>query len=132
MSLGLNDLKKHAPQKTSQKKSETKSATGSGAVSENWARTSRTARPWTSSGLTKGPKGRTSPVASDAHMNSEWANEHTASLQAFDMEVQSALTQIRDLQISMKEQAVELERKIKRAAMSPFHIARQILRAVKA
>jgi hypothetical protein len=121
MSLGLNDLKKSA--RTS--KTETKT--------ENWARGNQTTLPWTTSGLSaKGPRARKSRIeTSDAFMSAEWANEHTSSLSAFDMEVQSALTQLRDLQLSVKERAVEIERKIKRAAMSPFYIMRSVLTLVQ-
>jgi membrane-anchored protein YejM (alkaline phosphatase superfamily) len=116
MSLGLNDLKK----KSAKPKT------------ENWARSTTTARPWAAAGLSKGPKARKSRAEnSDAFMSDEWANDYTSSIHAFDMEVQSALTQLRDLQVSLKEQAVEIERKIKRAAMSPFEIMRSVLQMVQ-
>ena len=129
MSLGLNDLKKSARSN----KTETQEETGSGAVSENWALSARTARPWATVGLvSKGPKGRKArQELSGSAMNLEWANDHTSSPNAFDMEVQSALTQLRDLQISLKEQAIEIERKIKRAAKSPFQIMRSVLSLVQ-
>lgn len=117
MSLSLNDLKKPVrPIKTELKTSST-----------------MTAHPWTHDGLVlKGQKAR-KPRAEhfNAAMNDEWVNDHTSSLSAFDMEVQSALTQLIDLQMSLKEQAVEIERKIKRAAMSPFHILRSVLSLVQ-
>ena len=116
MSLGLDDLKKRTP---------------AAKVTEDWARATKTARPWTTSELTKTPKTSRKANSAGAHMNSEWAGDHTATLHAFDMEVPSALTQLRDLQISLKEQAVEIERKIKRAAKSPFEIAKSVLRMVQ-
>lgn len=123
MSLGLNDLKKSRAKKTPE--------TGVGAVSENWARATKTARPWTSTELTKGPKARKTRIeTAGAFMNSEWANEYTASLHAFDMETPSPLAQLRDLQISLKEQAIEIERKLKRAAKGPLEIVESVLRSM--
>ncbi len=129
MSLGLNDLKKSARSV----KRETKTTAGSGAVSETPSRLSKTSRPWAADGLvSKGPKGAKPRVEfSDMAMNSEWANDHTSTLNAFDMEVPSALTQLQDLKMSLKEQASEMEQKIKRAAQSPFQIMRSILSLVQ-
>ena len=122
MSLGLNDLKKRRPAQMD----------GAGAVSENWARGTRTTRPWASSNLTKGPKARKSRIeTSDAAMNEEWVDDYTASLTVFDMEAQSALTQLKDLKISIEEHAREVERKIKRAAMGPYEIMRSVLQMVQ-
>jgi hypothetical protein len=129
MSLSLNDLKKSERPV----KSEEKEAASTGSASEDWSRSTKTSRPWATDGLVaKGPKGRKARAElSDLAMNSEWANEHTSSINAFDMEVPSALTQLRDLQISLIEQAVEMERKIKRAAKSPFQIMRSVLSLVQ-
>lgn len=128
MSLGLNDLKKRRAPKTES----TPSSNGLGAVSENWARTTTTTRPWTSANLGKGPKSRKARIeTSEAFMSEEWANDYTSSIHAFDMEVQSALVQLRDLQISLKEQALEMERKLKRAATGPLEIVKFVLQMVQ-
>jgi hypothetical protein len=121
MSLGLNDLKKRRTPKTE---------------SENWARTTTTTLPWTSTNLNKGPKTRKTRIeTSDAFMSEEWANDYTSSIHAFDMEVQSALVQLRDLQMSLKEslkeQAIEMERKLKRATTGPLEIVKFVLQMVQ-
>jgi len=137
MSLGLNDLKKTRAAKASETSAPVKAPSqhGAGAVSENWARSSKTARPWTSSGLSKGPKARKPVSTEDAYMNETWADEHTGSIRAFDMEleieVDSALTQLRDLKIKLKEQALEMERKLKRAALGPFEIMKHLMLMVQ-
>lgn len=132
MSLGLNDLKKRAPATTS--KTETPTPPGTGAVTENWARPTLTARPWKSDALTQRPakksRSRSSEIV-EASMSNEWADEHTSSLNAFEMEAQSPLNQLHDLRMELTSQAIELERKIKRAVEGPFEILRSVLSLVQ-
>ena len=66
-----------------------------------------------------------------SHISEKWACDHTSSVDAFDMEFQSPLAQLQDLKLEIKAQVTELEIKIKRAAMSPFHIMRSVLRVVQ-
>ena len=132
MSIGLNDLKKRAtpPTKTASTKNE-----GAGAVSENWARPTFTARPWTSEGLSKAKptpaKKRRSSEAVEASMSNDWADDHTSATHAFDMEAQSTLAKLQDLKIEMTLQAIELERKFKRASKGPLLLLRSVLSLVQ-
>ena len=101
-------------------------------VSENWARGTRIERPWATSEVTKAPRpsARTASGKTFA-MSGEWADEHTSTIHVFEMEAQSALAQLIDLKMEFKAQVVELERKIKRAAMSPFEILRSVVQRVQ-
>ncbi len=122
MSLGLNDLKKRRPAKSD----------GAGAVSENWGRGTTTTRPWSNSNLSKGPRARKARIeTSEAAMNQEWVDDYTSTHPVFNMEAQSALTQLQDLKLSLEERARDVERKIKRAAMGPFEIMRSVLQMVQ-
>ncbi len=101
-------------------------------VSQNWARSTRIERPWATSETPKSskPSGRLSSGKNLA-MSGEWADEHTSTIHVFEMEAQSALAQLLDLRMELKAQAVEFERKIKRAAMSPFQILRSVVQLVQ-
>ncbi len=129
MALSLNDLKKSEYPL----KNKTIESIERNANSKIMGRSPIGARPWTTDELV--PKATMSRKLraglSNSAMNSEWVNEHTSSLNAFDMEVQSGLTQLHDFQILLREQFVEVNRKIKRAAMSPFQIVRTVLRIIQ-
>lgn len=120
MAIGLKDL---SPQRA---KVEVEKAPK--VESEDWSRATMIARPWTTSNLTpKKPRAKKSTETLNSHMSDEWADDHTSALQAFDMETSSPLTQLNDLKIELRGQAVELERKIKRAAKGPFQLMTSLL-----
>ncbi len=66
-----------------------------------------------------------------SYIGEKWACDHTSSIDAFDMEVQSPMDQLQDLKLEIRAQVTEIEIKIKRAAMSPFQIIRSVLRVVQ-
>ncbi len=131
MSLGLNDVKKNT--RAPKVAKPTDSDGGAGATSENWALSKKIARPWATTGLEKGPKGRQRAPSEvlNASMSAEWVDDHTATIHVFEMEAQSPATQLRELKIELTAQAIELERKIKRAAKSPLQILRSVLQLVR-
>jgi hypothetical protein len=106
MSLGLGDLKKKSASSAA-RKSET-----------NWA--SQTARPWDASGLVRGPKAKRRSDSIDAVMNDDWADAHMMNFHQIETFNDMKLDQLR-------EAAMKIEQKVKRATSGPLNILKVMI-----
>lgn len=134
MSLGLGDLNKKKRPATSQANSQAKKPQARVAVeavplqvkSENKSTSSktqvgsRTARPWSSEGLTKGGgRNRKRMSVSDVVMNEEWLSAHSAPLFWVDLSKNSRLGQVQEL-------LVKVENRLQDALTVPKRIAHSL------